>query len=365
MIQQLKPLHYSNQEYLEKEIDSIFDFNWQFACMKSELVEKFSYFVVDYCKNSYFVTNTGKNGIRAFKNVCSHRANKIFIDDFGKRPIMCLYHNWTYNSDGKPINAFAKEFFETPNESELLLEQYEVQVVGEFVFVNIGKSKKTIQEQLGSFYDKLIEISEALGEKIIYDSNLHQANWKLLVENVLECYHCLPVHKDSLYERLGIGLKPYINLEFFNGNSSAHAPIDVDKVSPKRKKLLRYLENRTFKHDSFYHLYIYPNLFISSTEGSSFYIGHALPNSSKETNLRIRYFEGNVPNMEEYRNYQDVINNDIVNFGNEVLNEDKVIIQNVQKGITLSNKKLYLNKEEFRIKDFHEHYCLQINTDDF
>jgi phenylpropionate dioxygenase-like ring-hydroxylating dioxygenase large terminal subunit len=361
MIQKLKPIHYINSEFFDKEISDIFETNWQFACMKSELSERFSYFVVEYGNKSYFVTNTGKDGIRAFKNICSHRANKIFLDDFGKRPIMCLYHNWTYNSEGKPINAFVKDFFESPEESDLLLEQYEVQIVGEFVFVNIGNSKKTIKEQLGNFHNKLIEISNAIGKKITYDCNLHKANWKLLVENVLECYHCLPVHKNSLVERLGVGLKPYINFDFDNGNSSGHAPIDSEKVSPKRKKILKYMENRLYKHDSFYHLYVFPNLFVSSTEGSSFYIGHALPNAVGETNLRIRYFEGKIDSIEKFREYQDIINEDIINFGNEVLNEDKVIIQNVQKGLSISNKNLYLNEEEFRIKAFHEHYCLQIN----
>ncbi|UFH46669.1 aromatic ring-hydroxylating dioxygenase subunit alpha [Flavobacterium galactosidilyticum] len=365
MIQKLTPFHYTNKEYFETEIKDVFEANWQFACMKSELSERFSYFVVEYNQNSYFVTNTGKDGIRAFKNVCSHRANKIFINDFGKRPIMCLYHNWTYNSEGKPINAFAKEFFETPEESDLLLDQYEVQIVGDFVFVNIGKSAKTIEDQLGIFYNKLIDISEGLGKKITYTCNLHQCNWKLLSENVLECYHCLPVHKNSLVERLGIGLKPFVNFDFFNGNSSGHLPVEKNETSLKRKKILKYLDNREFKHDTYYHLFIYPNLFISSTEGISFYIGHALPNSFCETNLRTRYFECKINNMEDYRNYQDVVNVDIVNFGNEILNEDKEIIQNVQKGLTMSNKSLYLNKEEFRIKEFHEHYCSQINTYDF
>ncbi len=364
MIQKLKPVHYTTREYFDKEILDVFEANWQFACMKSELEERFRYFVVEYSQNSYFVTNTGKDGIRAFKNVCSHRANKIFLDDFGKRPVMCLYHNWTYNSEGKPINAFLKEFFETPKESDLTLDQYEVQIVGEFVFVNVGNSKKRIEDQLGIFYDKLIEISKALGKKITYDSNLHKANWKLLVEDVLECHHCLAVHKNSLVERLGLGHRPFINFEFFNGNSSGHLPIEKDRISVKRKKLLMYLDNREFKHDSYYHLFIFPNLFISSTEGISFYVGHALPNDFLVTNLRIRYFECKIKNMEEYRNYQDFVNTDIVNFGNEILNEDKQIIQNVQKGLSISNKGLYLNKEEFRIKEFQEHYFSQIKAYD-
>lgn len=365
MVQNLKPFHYTNKNYFEKEVNTIFEKNWQFACMKSELEKKFSYCVINYHQNSFFITNTGKSGIKAFKNICSHRANKIFLEDFGQRPIMCMYHNWTYNSEGKPINAFAKEFFETPNETDLVLDEYKVEVVGEFIFVNLSKSKIKIQEQLGLYYDKLIEISKALGEKISFNTNVHQANWKLLVENVLECYHCIPIHKNSLFERLGIGEKPYENFDFFNGNSSAHAPIDNDKISPKRKKLLQYLESREFKHNSFYHIYIYPNLFISSTEGSSFYIGQALPIAEDQTDLRVRYFEGKINDIENYRNYQDLINIDIVNFGNEVLNEDKFIIEHVQQGLKLSIKNLYLNKEEFRIKAFHEHYCSQISTDDF
>jgi phenylpropionate dioxygenase-like ring-hydroxylating dioxygenase large terminal subunit len=365
MKQKLKPIHYTNKKYFKKEIKDVFQNNWQFACMKSEVSQKFSYFVVEYSQNSFFVTNTGKDGIRAFKNVCTHRSNKIFLDDFGKRPVICLYHSWTYNSNGKPINAFSKDFFEAPEDSDLLLDQYEVKVVGEFVFVNVGQSNKTIEDQLGVFYNKLLEISDALGNKISYSCNLHRCNWKLLAENVLECHHCLSVHKNSLVERLGIGHKPFTNFEFFKGNSSGHLPIEKGEISVKRKKILQYLDNRKFKHDSYYHLFIFPNLFISSTEGVSFYIGHALPNHFCKTNLRTRYFECKIANMEDYRNYQDFVNSDIVNFGNEILNEDKEIIENVQKGLSISNKNLYLNKEEFRIKEFHEHYCSQINTYDF
>src|SRR5690606_29503708 len=94
----------------------------------------------------------------------------------------------------------------------------------------------------------------------------HQANWKLLVENVLECYHCASVHPETFITGLGVGRKPISNVEMSaQGHSSSHFPRTPIKREALRKKIISHLDDRGLTHNSFYHIHIFPNLFISST----------------------------------------------------------------------------------------------------
>lgn len=364
MIQQLKPFHYSDEQYFKQEIPQIFNSNWQFVCLKSEIAEQFSFATVNYFGQQYFAVNINNN-IYSFQNICTHRANKIYLEDFGKRPIMCLYHSWVFDENGKPQNAFNKEFIENVDVDELTLTNYKVEIVGDFVFVNFGNCKISLKEQLGFFYDELISFSGFMGKKIENVTMENQANWKLLIENVLECYHCATVHKDTLFKKFGMGKKSLENVKLFNGNSSFEIPLIASKDTIRRDKILKYLDARKLKHSSFHHIFIYPNLFITSTEGISLYVAHLQPISSSKSILKARYFEPDIDEIEEYRNLQDIVNDEIVNFGSFIINEDKDIIENVQKSLFISNRNLHLNREEVRIKEFHEQYCSQINTYDF
>jgi len=364
MIQKLKPYHYSNPEYFESEIKQVFDANWQFVCMKSEIPEQYSFATVDFFGKQYFAVNID-NEIKCFQNVCSHRSNKIYTEDFGKRPVMCLYHSWVYDKDGAPVNAFVKEFIEDVPADELKLTEYEIATVGDFVFANFGLCTISLKDQLGFFYDELETFSEFLGHKIENVTMVNQANWKLLIENVLECYHCSTVHKESLFSKFGMGRKSLEDVKIFNGSSSFEIPFLPNKDSKRRDKILRYLEDRKKKHGSFYHIFIFPNLFITSTEGLSFYVAQLQPVAFDKSVLKARYFEPKVEGIDNHRNLQDMVNQDIVNFGSQVIEEDRLIIENVQKSLGIHNKNLYLNKEEIRIQAFHEQYCSQIDTHEF
>src|SRR5690606_24925094 len=100
------------------------------------------------------------------------------------------------------------------------------------------------------------------------------------------------VHPDTFITGLGVGRKPISNVEMSaQGHSSSHFPRTPIKRESLRKRIISHLDGRGFIHDSFYHIHIFPNLFISSTEGTSFYVGHAVPLSADQTSLRVRFFE--------------------------------------------------------------------------
>jgi len=357
----LDKAYYYNPGHFEIENDLVFSKNWVFACLLEEVQGNNEFVTLDIAKIPVVIQNF-KGELRAFKNVCSHRFNKIQIEDFGRRALTCGYHCWSFDKDGYPSFIPKKELFqEFKNDefvrNEFCLERFHLEICGNFVFILLSETKEVeLKDYLGNHYDKMVEISSHMGKKIHFGGLKHQANWKILIENVLECYHCSVVHKESLYGKLGIGNLPITDIEFSDAHSSCHFPKVARKSDEKKKKILSFLDTRSFIHDSFYHIFIFPNLVVSSTEGASFYVGQLFPLAAGETELKVRFLEPklNYENVNEA--LRDILAEESVKLGYEILEEDKFILENIQKGIQKANGTGIINDEEVRIKYFFEKY---------
>lgn len=345
---------YHDQCVFDDEMRLLFNHGFQFAALTTELANDRDFVCVEHAGLSLVVQNF-KGELKAFQNVCTHRFSRIQTDERGNRPLSCRYHAWTYDKNGSPLGTAKREDFQLPDTADLCLTAYEVAVCGIFVFVRLGYGP-SLRDQLGDFYAQLEEISLHIGQEIGFRSVPHAANWKLLVENVLECYHCATVHRETFIP-LGVGKLPIDNIVIASDHSSSHFP-RVDVAREKlRKTYLSHLKNRGYVHNSFFHIYIFPNLFITSSEGLSFYVGHALPIAPIETLLRMRFFETAVELSPKHRARQDPINEGTLTTSMALVEEDRAILENVQKGIRLSDKPGVLGKEEIRIKAFHERYA--------
>lgn len=347
--------NYYRPELLTEELDKLFEPHFQFGAMKSELAAHRDFVCVDY-QGTAVVLQNFKGEIRAFANVCSHRFNRLQIEDRGNRTLTCRYHGWTFDEAGYPHGMPKREGFDCQDRERLCLTRYAVETCGELVFFKKGEGGPSLREYLGGFYDLLARISSYFGAEIDSGVTPHRANWKLLVENVLECYHCAVVHQDTFVRALGIGKKGIEGIEYAGPHSSSHFPRTELATESRRLKALAYLDAREYSHDSFFHIYIFPNLFISSTQGLSFYIGQALPVSASETNLRFRLFEPKLALTRGQRASQDLINRSGSELGSKVIEEDRAILEQVQKGIELSQKAGIIGKDEVRIARFMDAY---------
>lgn len=350
--------NYYTESVLEQEIGRLFRSGFQFAALAHELADDRDFVCVDYLGSTVVVQNF-KGAIKAFQNVCTHRFNRIQTEDRGNSPLRCRYHGWTFDAAGFPVGLPKRDQFVAPdgsNRPALCLPEYRVETCGSFVFFAEAGNPQSLRDYLGDYWRVLEELSRHIGAETHFGHIPHAANWKLLVENVLECYHCAIVHPETFVTGLGVGLKPIEQVEFSGLHSSSHFPRSETKRENLRKKLLAHLEAREFAHDSFYHVYIFPNLFISSTEGTSFYVGHALPVSAGETRLRVRFFESSVPLEGSARTKQDIINQQATQLGVRVIDEDRAILENVQRGMRLSSMPGALGADEIRIQRFMERY---------
>jgi choline monooxygenase len=347
--------NYYRPEKLSDELRTLFEPHWQFGALTIDLASDRDFVCVDY-QGTAVVLQNFRGELRAFANVCSHRFNRIQTDEKGNRPLTCAYHGWTFDEGGYPRGMPRKEGFDLTDRERLCLTRYKVETCGAFVFFKKGGGGPPLREYLGQFFDLLERISGYFGPEFDSGSIPHEANWKLLVENVLECYHCAVVHPDTFVRTLGIG-KGGIEDVVFNGpHSSSHFPRQPMPDESRRRKALAYLDARDFSHDSFFHIYIFPNLFITSTQGLSFYIGHARPMAVDRSELRYRIFEPRLELTRGQRASLDLINSHGAELGRKVIEQDRVILEQVQQGVRLSVKSGIIGADEVRIDGFMQVY---------
>lgn len=350
-------INYHGAAPFADELDRVFAEGWHFVALADELAESRDFVRVDLPGESIVVQNF-RGELRAFKNVCTHRLNLIQTAERGNRPLTCAYHGWTFGADGMPLGVGERGGFvdAAKGRERLCLTRYRVESCGRFVFVARDQDSSSLDAFLGPFAAVLRDISGHIGRETHFGAVPHAANWKLLVENVLECYHCASVHPETFITGLGVGRKPIADVDIAGAHSSSHFPRLPTRREALRRRIVSHLDERSFVHDSFYHIYIFPNLFISSTEGAAFYVGHAIPESPDKTQLRIRLFEPAVELNEGGRLRQNAINTQGVALGRQVIDEDRIILETVQRGVAAADRPGVLGTEEVRIRAFHDAY---------
>ncbi|MBA2360907.1 MAG: aromatic ring-hydroxylating dioxygenase subunit alpha [Actinobacteria bacterium] len=133
---------------------------------------------------------------RAFVNVCRHRGSVVVEEPGNRKSLQCPYHAWTYDLDGSLRSAPRGE--ELGNRSDLSLVEIRLAAWGPFRFVNLDGEAPPLDEVLGEVPSMLLEGGiDVDGLAFHHRADWEvSANWKIAVENFLECYHCAVAHPD-------------------------------------------------------------------------------------------------------------------------------------------------------------------------
>ncbi|HEY4145787.1 aromatic ring-hydroxylating oxygenase subunit alpha [Pinirhizobacter sp.] len=174
---------------------AIFARSWQLVCHQSQLAGVGDHVVTEIAGLPLLIVRSDMSGIRAFHNVCRHRAGPIAsCDGKGAKHLRCRYHGWTYGLDG--VLRGAPEMGRTPdfNPSDIRLPEVRVHVWQGLVFVAMGEAPP---------FDEFVEgIDERLGaHRALHGYQFHHrasyevaCNWKVYVDNYLEGYHVPHIH---------------------------------------------------------------------------------------------------------------------------------------------------------------------------
>ena len=212
MVDQLRALasrYYTDESILAREKENIFFKSWQYACHTSELDDPGAYVTTDILGQNLFVVRDTDDQIRAFYNVCPHRGHQLLDGTGQKKVIVCPYHQWSYTLDGALRSNRTTPTSETPEKSRICLQSVRVDRLLDFVFVNLDPDALPIADYWPGLEEQVLSVSPGVEHYRLSDkvSALHpvdlNANWKIHVDNFLECYHCRNGH-DSFCDMLDV-----------------------------------------------------------------------------------------------------------------------------------------------------------------
>ena len=189
---------YTQNEWFSLEQNAVFSHSWQWVCHIEKLREPGAYVTTTIAGQSIMVVRDKDGTQRAFYNVCKHRAHELLQGEGTVGHIMCPYHAWAYRLDGKLQVAPHTKSLKGFDKSEICLDQVQVEEFCGFVYVNLDPNAAPLAEQSGDLRREIMywapEVEElTFGHRLTYDI---KSNWKNVVDNFLECYHCPTAHKD-------------------------------------------------------------------------------------------------------------------------------------------------------------------------
>lgn len=189
---------YVSQEVFDKEQSKIFNNDWISVGHVSKIPEVGKYFIPDNLNESVIVFKNKSGGISSFYNVCRHKGTEIYSEDGDlSKTIQCSYHGWTYDLDGKLIGAPSMEDVPNFKKENYPLKKTDVHVWNGFVFVNLNlKNPVPFDKKYPGLDDGL---SKWNMDKVKRSGRARYqvgANWKFIMENFNECYHCATLHPE-------------------------------------------------------------------------------------------------------------------------------------------------------------------------
>jgi len=189
---------YLDARFLHVEREQVFHKTWQFLCHEEKLREPGSYIASDVQGQSIFAMRGTNGELRAFYNVCQHRGHELLKGDGLVTTIICPYHAWVYGLDGRLQRARRSELIENFCQGDVRLSPIQVETFCHLVFVNLDPSAASLAGQSGELGKEILSCAPDLGQLTFAHRLTYrlQANWKAVVDNFLECYHCPVAHKD-------------------------------------------------------------------------------------------------------------------------------------------------------------------------
>jgi len=170
---------------------------WLYACTVAHVKNPGDYFVFEVAHNSIIIIRGRDNVVRAFWNSCRHRGARICLEQRGRAPrLTCPYHQWTYGLDGALIAArsMAEDFDKKDNG----LAPVALENVGGLIFICMDDTPPPIDRVKADIIDQIAVYDLERCKVVVQDNYIEDANWKLVMENNRECYHCDAGHPELI-----------------------------------------------------------------------------------------------------------------------------------------------------------------------
>ncbi|MGB0506922.1 MAG: aromatic ring-hydroxylating oxygenase subunit alpha [Pikeienuella sp.] len=191
-LKSLEARYYTDPVVFQAEQSGLLARTWQFACHTSQVANAGDYVAFELAGESLFAVRGRDGVVRAFYNVCQHRAHELVKGEGNTRVIVCPYHAWTYELTGgmragpntKAVPGFDRDCIKL---TEVKAEEF----LG-FVFVNLDPDAAPMEDWFPGVRAELEEWVPHFADlrPLEWVEIAENCNWKVSVENYSECYHC-------------------------------------------------------------------------------------------------------------------------------------------------------------------------------
>jgi len=184
---------YTSEAIYQLDLEKVWGHHWHWVGHTSQLANTGDYLVYEFGQESVIVVRESADKISAHLNVCRHRGSRVCLSNSGNtRSFTCPYHAWTYNLDGS-LRA-GRHMPESFDKNEFALRAVSLLNYQNLLFISLSDQPPEFDFSALSAATLPFGLDKL---KVAHQANYPvEANWKLAVENYMECYHCAPAHKD-------------------------------------------------------------------------------------------------------------------------------------------------------------------------
>jgi glycine betaine catabolism A len=212
---------YEDPNIFSAELERFFYRNWLCVGRSEDFTNSGDFNTQQIGRESVLLVRDGTGCVRGYYNLCRHRGTRVVSEPsgHGARSFACPYHAWSYDLDGRLIGAPHMAEQKGFDRRDYGLHPIRVDTWGGFVWVNLEADTPGLSDSLGTFFQRFDRFPLAdlrLGGRQSYEV---EANWKIIVENFSECYHCAPVHPSLT--RLTPYLSGHNDASFLRGDAES------------------------------------------------------------------------------------------------------------------------------------------------
>ncbi|MFD1159301.1 aromatic ring-hydroxylating oxygenase subunit alpha [Roseovarius aestuarii] len=191
------PQVYTSPEFLELELDEIFNHEWCCVGRIDDFTNPGDYRTMRIGRDPVIILRDRDGVLRAMSNVCRHRMSTLLHGSGNlKGRITCPYHAWTYNLDGQLIGA--AHMRDNFDKKGVCLPQFQVEVWSGWVYVSLDPDATPLAPRLEPLTERLKNYRLPEYTTLFRAEEVWDTNWKILVQNFTEGYHLFVAHAKTI-----------------------------------------------------------------------------------------------------------------------------------------------------------------------
>lgn len=320
---------YFSPEIFAIEKKAIFERTWQYVGPVAHVGAPGDFYTVAVSDVPVVIARGEDGTLHGMVNVCRHRGCEVVAGRTGNRKsLQCRYHGWTYGLDGSLKAAPRSSSQQGFDKAKYGLFPVSVAAWGPFLFVNLEAFRTDLSDYVGVL-PGIVSDARVDVDQLVYRRQVEYdvaANWKVVVENYLECYHCAINHP---------GLSGSIILDQFHVTTHDNVIAEWAVMRPEYQAQGENATDPSFN-------YLWPTLILNAFAGThpSAFARRIIPVSPDRTLVHYDlYFAEEISEQEAEQTFL---------FADEVFREDIPLVESVQRGLSsgrFREQRLFLTEE--------------------